>query len=525
MISILKKFQNNLLVLLILFAALLIYSPSVRIPFINDEIAFIQRNEVPSVLKLPSLFEKKDYDEFYYRPLPNFISGLTTLVFKYSPYYYRIFNLILHAISGILIYYLILNLLSETNRKKLIALFSALFFVAFPLLDYSILWHTDLFDRVMLPLYLAGLLAFVKNNFKPGVLSVVFFSLSLLSKEMAFSFPFVAGLTYLCFNKEKTNFKKCIYVMLPYLITAVVFILFRLVILNNNIFTAQDAHSAGTFIDIARNYILFTGLLIFPVYIREIQSYILVHHLISVLIGSVFAVLALFFVLRQTKKDFVLMFFILFIFITLAPASRILLRWYLYLPCVGFTSALAYLIFTVKFNKMITPLIISVIVLFFYSGSLLLKENKWIKNSTESINALNNFIGTYKSEILQNNNVVFLTIPAKIDDIPLFQLGFDKLFNFYLHDKKSVPVEVITKSFFHNYADTLLISYNQDGIQLKQIRDNYFILFNNDKNVKFDNNIYSKDNPGALTINYQEVRNKILYTFSSGAFYKLRGME
>ena len=81
MISILENFQYYLLALIILSTALLIYSPSVRILFLNDEIAFIQHNEVPSLLQLPSLFEKKDYDEFYYRPIPNIISGL--MVFRF----------------------------------------------------------------------------------------------------------------------------------------------------------------------------------------------------------------------------------------------------------------------------------------------------------------------------------------------------------------------------------------------------------------------------------------------------------
>ena len=86
-------------------------------------------------------------------------------------------------------------------------------------------------------------------------------------------------------------------------------------------------------------------------------------------------------------------------------------------------------------------------------------------------------------------------------------------------------MEVLTKSFIFNFSDPILTSFDKDGISIKQISDNYFILFNNEENVKFEVTLYKKGKLSALSINYQEIRNKILYTFSDGKFYKIRGIK
>jgi hypothetical protein len=525
MISYLKSSQVKLFTLLIIITALSIYSPSIKIPFINDEISFIQRTEISSIQESPSLFEKKDYDGFYYRPLPNFINGVTTLVFKYNYVFYRIFNISLHALAGVLLFYFILNLPFYNSRKNIIALFSALFFVTFPLGDYSVIWHTDLFDRILLIFYVGGLILFLRNNLKPSFSSIALFLLALLSKEMAFSFPLIIGLIYLCFNKDEKNIKGCLLTVLPYLIIAILFVIFRIYIFSNNVFTAKDTHSSSTIIDILKNYILFSGLLVFPFSIREVQVFILSHYVFTIITGFSFLLLAAIFIKYKVKKDIVLLFFTLFIVLTIAPASRLFMRWYLYLPSIGFTAFLAYIIFTMKVRKNSLSMALAVTILLIYSSALILKENKWVKVSNESVATLTNFLNTHRTEILERKKITFLTIPAKVDDIPVFQLGFVNMFNYYLNGDYPVDVEILSKSFIFNLSDKIPINFYKDRISMQQLGDNYFILFNNEENVKFDNNLYNNGNIHAFRINNGELKNKILYTFSNGQFYKLQDIE
>ncbi len=517
-----EKFFYPLIVFLFAF---ILYFPSIKSPLILDESYFIQRNQVPALADSPSLFNKKSYDGYYYRPLPNFISGISTLFFKYDVPYYRVFNIILHALASVLVYYFFFLLLKDNPQKNLIAFFAALFFAGFPIHDYAVIWITDLFERVMIIFYLAGLIAFIRKGFKPGLYSMLLFAMSLLSKEMAFSFPLIIVLLYFFFGEKKFNIKQSIYAFLPYLIIMAVFILLRIILFNNDVFTAKDAHSAGTLMDVVKNYFVFSGLLVFPFFLRELQSLLITHKLLAAVIGIIAASGILYLILHRKKKDTTIFFFILFVILTIAPASRLLMRWYLYLPSVGFTGLISYLIFSINYKRLKLPLIVSIAVLVIYSIALLHEEINWVKYSSDSVTALKEFIQQNKKEIEKTKQAEFLTIPAKIDDVPVFQLSFDKLFNFYFGDSSKINVKVDSKSYLANFSDPVPLTKSGNYIELRQIDNNYFILFNNGKNINFAQVKNRNNNIQSLTFNKSELKNKILYTFSNGKFYKIKGIE
>lgn len=514
--------QKFLSALFIFIFAASIYLPTTKIPLISDEISFIQRNEVPSLNKLYTLFNKKDYDGYYYRPLPDMISGFISYYFKYDYKCYRIFNLILHATASVLVYFFIFSLLQNPN-KNYISLFGALFFACFPIHDYAVIWHTDLFDRIMILFYLAGVIAFIRNKFSVTISSIVFFILALLSKEMAFSFPLIIALIYFFFSDSKFDFKKSLKKSAPYFLIALLFILLRIILFNNDLFTAKDAHSTAGIMDALKNYLLFTGLVVFPFFIREIQSFIAGNKLIFLLSGGIILISILTILFKYRKKDYLLLFFILFFVFSLAPASRLLMRWYLYLPSIGFTAALAYLLFTIPLKKSVINLTVAILIVVVYSLALIQKENLWINYSNKSIGILKTFINKNKKDIVANKEAVFLTIPAKIDDIPIFQLGFNYLFNYYLGGNDSVNVEYLTKSYLNQLNDEVRTKIDSGKIYMSQTDNNYFILFNGEKNIKFTKIKYSNGKLSSLAINISEVKNKIIYTFSNGKFYKLKG--
>ena len=516
--------QSLLSAVFIFIFAASIYLPTINIPFINDEIYFIQRNEVKSLTNLYTLFNKKDYDGYYYRPLPDMISGLTAFFFKYNYKDYRILNLLLHSTVAVLVYFLIFYLLQIPDKNN-IALFAALFFAAFPLHDYAVIWHTDLFDRVMVLFYLAGLIVFIRNNFRATISSIIFFILALLSKEMAFSFPLIIALIYFFFSRSKFDIKKSLISAAPYFIIAALFIVARIILFNNDVFTAKDAHSTAGITDVVKNYFLFSGLVIFPFFIREIQTFISFNKLLTMSSGVIILIGILTAVFKFRRKDHILFFFILFFILALAPASRLLMRWYLYLPSIGFTAALSYLIFTISSKGFNIKLTAAILILIIYSAALMQRESLWIKYSNKSIGMLESFIKMNRNEITDNKEAVFLTIPAKVDDIPIFQLGFDYLFNYYLGKRDSVKVEFLSKSYLDNLDDHVNIRINAGKIYMSQTDRNYFILFNNEKNIKFEPVNLSNGKLNSIAINISEVKNKVLYTFSNGIFYKLEGLQ
>ncbi len=523
MISSLKDEKKRTLIFgIIIFSfTLLIYLPSLYIPFVSDEFSFIWRNQIHSFGSTFHLFNFQIYDSPYYRPLPDFISGIFTLLFGYNVVFYRIFNLTLHGLNGVILFYLVSAILREHPKGQLIALFSALFFCAFPLHDYAVIWNTDLFDRVMTIFYLLGLLTFIKNGFRPGIYSMLFFVFAILSKEMALSFPLIIWLTSYFLKEPRFKIKKSIIDSLPYAVVAILLILMRIILFNNNLFNTHGVHSHANLLDVIKDYTYFLGMLVFPFLLREMQAFLSLHKILFFSGGALIFCGMIYFLFKYRKKDYLLFFFILFIILTIAPASRLLMRWYLYLPSVGFTSLLAYFIVSFNSKRTKTAVTVLMVILVIYTGGLLRRENMWVQNSRKAIHSLSSFIVKYHDEIAKNQEVRFLTIPGKVDDIPVFQLGFDKLFNYYFGGNNKIMVKVDIKSYLSNFNDSIIIRQQNNYIELSQTNDNYFILFNDEKNVKFEHQNYKNGKLISLSIKKPEVKDKILITFSNGKFYKL----
>jgi hypothetical protein len=466
--------------LVLLFFGILIFAPSLQIPFISDEVAFIKRNTVSNLAQLLALFDKKDYDGFYYRPLGNLVSGILTLFAGDNAFLYRLFNVILHVVNTF-IFYRFAKIISEKLGNSSFAYVAPLIFLVFPGNDYALLWHTALFDRLLLGVYFLGLLSFLKN-YRITIASVCFFILAIFSKESAFSFPFVIFIANYFLNEKRGSLLNSLKKSGVYFLFLLAFLLVRMVVFNNNVFTAQDAHSSAGLFTIIKNYFFFGGFLLFPFSPRMIQQLLLSHReLIFILVG--FGSIATFVLVYKNKSDKLFWFLLLFVILTILPASRLFMRWYLYLPSTGFVLLLCYLIFT-TFKERKQILYASLVIIFsIYSSSLLLKEVTWLNVSKKSVVALKELQKEFDST--EFTSITFLTIPAKVGDVPIYQLQFETLVQYYL--KKQVSVTVLSKSFFSTWDETIAVKAENNGtIVLQHNKDNYFLLFDNKKNINFD---------------------------------------
>ncbi|MDP4115940.1 MAG: hypothetical protein Q8903_07390, partial [Bacteroidota bacterium] len=277
-----KEFRISHLALIVFFTGIIIYSFSFTVSFNNDEIAFIQRTEIKTVDNLISLCGKQEFDGVYYRPLGDVISGFITLAIKYYTPGYRVINAVLNAINGILLFLTGLYIFRTTPHRKAISFWAAIFFLLHPINNYAVIWHTALFERVFLSFYLLALLLFLKKG-QWGVLSLISFLAALMSKEMAFSFPFVIFLVSFYLNK-KNGIKKALSDFMPYAILTFSFIAFRIISFNNNVFTNQEAHAYISFFAIIKNYLFFIGAMIFPFFLKDVESFLQMHNYIIFII-------------------------------------------------------------------------------------------------------------------------------------------------------------------------------------------------------------------------------------------------
>jgi hypothetical protein len=489
----------------------LVFLPSLNISFFSDEIAFIERNQADSFIELLSLFDKKEYDADYYRPVGNFVAGAVSAMFNFNPILYRIFNALLHALNSVVVFLLLVRLFRDNNNYNLIAFFSALAFGVFPVHDLAVIWHTDLFDRLMFLFYLSSILFYVKN-FKVNTVSLSFFLLALLSKEMAFSLPILIFVTHFILTKD--GLLRSIKISLPYAAIAIGFILFRYFVFNNNIFDLADSHTGKGIAAIFKNLVIYSGLLIFPFPTEELQNFFAENQLLFVIAGVV--IISLFAYFFSKHKDVKALYLVLFILVTLLPVSRLVMKWYLYLPSVGFTSLLFYLLFTYGKNLRapLTPIILVI-----YLGAILLIQFQWVKLTNEGERIILDFKENYHYEIKKANKINLLTIPAEVDGMPIYQLQFDKLLNHQLSSNKNI--DILSRSSMESFNERILYKKSEGELRLTHVKDNFFILFGYENYYDISEKDFVNGKLQKLSFNKGRFADGLTFTFSNGKFIRI----
>ena len=191
------------------------------------------------------------------------------------------------------------------------------------------------------------------------------------------------------------------------------------------------------------------------------------------------------------------------------------MRWYLYLPSAGFVLLICYLVFT-SFNKKKNAALVSLLlILSIYTFSLVQKETEWSVISKKSVVALEALQTGLTTN--QYSSLTFLTIPAKVRDVPVYQLQFESLAQYYL--KSKIQIEVLSKSYLSDWNEIIGMSADKSGnIILQQNKDNYFLLFDNKKNLNFNLKTGKQ-----LSFKIKPDKAILYVFFSQGKFHKIIG--
>jgi tetratricopeptide (TPR) repeat protein len=176
------------LVAALLFVA---YAPSLTNKFVYDDRHLILENPlVQDAGHLLAVFGEEFFRGLgYYRPLALVSFVLDYRIWGLNPFGFHLTNILLLAATGAILF-LVLSKFLGPNRVRL-ALFATLLFCLHPVassVTYAIGARADL---LVLPMLLLALLFYLRMGAVSYVLSVVFFSLALLSKETAVTFPIV----------------------------------------------------------------------------------------------------------------------------------------------------------------------------------------------------------------------------------------------------------------------------------------------------------------------------------------------
>ena len=203
----LKFFKSNLFFFLLLTIVVFSsYGKSIFFDFTyrDDNVLILEKSDFLSDIKnIPQLFTTSCFysnDFQYYRPVLNLFLLIETTIFGVNNKIYHLTNIILFIFALYLMYVFLLKLnLNKTILKLLIILFSV-----HPILTSSVVWIPARNDTLLAIFVFLSFIFFLKylenNSIKNLILYVLFWTISLFTKETAILLLLLYPLFIYCFN-------------------------------------------------------------------------------------------------------------------------------------------------------------------------------------------------------------------------------------------------------------------------------------------------------------------------------------
>lgn len=231
------------LILMVVLIAL-IYSNTVSAPFILDDLPTIQDSPTIQItdLSLKSLFRAATEHYYSNRPVPCLTLALNYYFGQQNPFGYHLFNITIHILSAIVLYYLIKGTLQIYSRSSvsrdpkkytessstvsdtqmhsgifLISIFSTLIWAVHPANTQTVNYIVQRMTSLAALFYILSLLLYIRARCSAGLKDKLFFYsgfglsaiLALASKENAATLPLVLFLyEWIFFNSVSSKWLK-----------------------------------------------------------------------------------------------------------------------------------------------------------------------------------------------------------------------------------------------------------------------------------------------------------------------------
>lgn len=227
-----KKNSNAIIPILIAVLTVLIYSNTLSSSFHFDDIRNIEQND--KLLRLSNFLNISGT-----RYVGELSFALNYYLGKFDVLGYHIVNLIIHILNSILVWRLV-NLTFKTpvmgktavnqQLNSLIALSSALIFVAHPIQTQAVTYIVQRFASLATLFYLLSIVLFVKWRLSVGFrYRAVFYIFSLLSavvamktKEISFTLPLIIFIYEFAFFRDVRGILRRTFTLIPYLLTILI---------------------------------------------------------------------------------------------------------------------------------------------------------------------------------------------------------------------------------------------------------------------------------------------------------------
>jgi len=367
------KFQYGAVVLILLLSIGL-YLNSLNNSFhFDDKPNIVENPYIQNLNDIPSLLKGIMSLTGIFRALPTLSFAINYHFHKLNVFGYHLVNLILHILSGILVYFISRNLFALGLEKAgavdrwgkkmdLLSLFTAAIFIAHPIQVNAVTYIVQRNEVLASLFYLLSLFLLIKSSFKegwkklPSLLGSGFaFLCSVFSKEIGLTLPIVLILFDLLFVcKTKVDIRKRLIIYLPLFLCLATYISF---FLKGGILPLLIKGAEEFLWTPWQNLLTQTHVILqyFKLLLLPLPSWLSVDHdfevsksLFEYPTWISFSVIVLLFISAMIliKKNRLISFFILFFFIVLAPSSSFIPIWdlmveyRLYLPLFSFSFIL-----------------------------------------------------------------------------------------------------------------------------------------------------------------------------------------
>lgn len=348
-----KSVYSYLAIILITF---LVYYNSLSNEFVFDDESVIQNNQsITSTDNIPKFFTAEDgFHKVigrYYRPIVSSSYAIDYSIWGLNPYGFHLTNIIIHILSCLLLYKILSMLFWRYKYRNLFALFSTLIFAVHPVHTEAVSWISGRTDSMVTMFFFASFLFYIEytkelrfeskehslqtvkgNRTIYLILSLFFYSLGLLTKEMIVTMPLIILAYDFIYRKKDFDYiKKHIFVYALFAGITLIYLLLRYYLLMDIPERENYLYFFG------KDFTVTIGTMIktIPVYFRLLFApFQLLYHyngviadaksLIDseVLLSAAFIIVLIYLSYIFYKKDSIISFCIAFFLITLLPVMN-----------------------------------------------------------------------------------------------------------------------------------------------------------------------------------------------------------
>lgn len=370
-----------------------IYSTSLKHDFVWDDVEVIAKSNVSfnasniAGVVVPGI--EKNKKERYYRPVVYTSMVLDNGIWGISSFGFHLSNLLMNAIAAVLFYFAALLVLRELRGGGGAASLSALLFSLYPMHVESVSWIAGRTDVLCALFFFLALIAHILSyrNLLFLVIAALSFALSLMSKEVAVAFPFLAlgyDLVTRRLGRRSNLLRYAVYIgllLLYFYLRGRAFANIPEIPGDALAEASPGAGFLGVYIVYVKTilgaYMLYLNKLVFPF---DFNAFIAGIPLGAVYIASAVVVtgaLAVLSAVSLFRKENVTAFSIFWILLTLGPSAIISIfgiastpaaERYLYIPSAGFCLLLGYWVFRAgenpRYRRAAAALAIAIVALY-----------------------------------------------------------------------------------------------------------------------------------------------------------------